>query len=100
MSWATWLEQVTVPMAIPVRVGAETIDGREYVFVELSVTCSKTGEPITVKTRRAVQPMIMMTAQQQSDVIRDLMRTALAHEIDETIRIDGELVFDPHKVKP
>ena len=97
MSWASWLELVSVPMAIPVRVGAEILDGREYVFVELSVACSKTGVPITVKTRRNVQPMEMMTAEEQCDVIRDLMRTALAHEIDEAIRINGAQVFDPHR---
>ena len=96
-AWSEWLKYVSVPMGIPVRVDSEIRDGREHVFVELSVTCSKTGKPITVKTSRNVPPMDMMTSEEQRDVIRDLMRCALAHEIDESIRIDGELVFDPHK---
>jgi hypothetical protein len=79
------------------RLGTEQRDGRECVFVELSVPCSRTGEPITVKTARPVQPLGMLTDAEAADVIRDLVRIAVLHEIDEAITIYGERAFDPHR---
>lgn len=100
MSWQHYIESVAVPIQIPVRLGVEQRDGREFVYVELSAPCSRTGEPITVKTARPVQPLGLLTDVEAAAVVRDLVRIAVLHEIDEAISIDGERVFDPHRGVP
>lgn len=97
MSWSAYLASVTVSTLIPVRLGVEQRDGRECAYVELSVPCSRTGEPITVKTARPVQPLGLLTDAEAAAVVRDLVRIAVLHEIDEAISIGGERVFDPHR---
>ncbi len=100
MDWQRYIDVVSVPLPIPVRIGVEADDGRTVVFVELTVRCHDTGETITVKTRRPVQPMSMLTNREAADVIRDLMRVALCHEIDEAVTVDGERPFNPHRRLP
>jgi hypothetical protein len=100
VSWARYLASVSVPFAIPVRLGVEEIDGREVMFVELTVVDASPAEvplSITVKTRRPVQPLSLLTNEEAANVVRDLVRIAVLHEIDEAIVIDGERVFDPHR---
>jgi hypothetical protein len=97
MSWQAYLSTVTVSTLIPMRLGVEQRDGREYAFVELSVPCSRTGEPITVKTAKPVQPLGLLTDAEAAATVRDLVRIAVLHEIDEAIGIAGERVFDPHR---
>lgn len=97
MSWSNYVTSVSVPLPFPVRVGVEQDHGRERVFVELTVRDYESGETITVKTGRPVQPLGMLTAHEAAEVIRDLVRIALCHEIDEAIVIEGERPFYPHK---
>lgn len=98
MSWARYLASVQVALpGIPVALFAERQDGCEVACVELTVRCHDTGEMITVKTRRPVQPLGLLTNQEAADIVRDLVRIALLHEIDEAIRIGGERVFNPHE---
>ena len=103
MSWRRYLESVAVPFAFPIRLGVEEQDGREILFVELTVLDSSPAEipvTITVKTRRPVQPIALLTNDEADDIVRDLVRVAVLHEIDEAIIIDGERVFDPHRRRP
>jgi hypothetical protein len=97
MGWARYLQSVSVPFAIPMRFGVEQNDGREQVFVEVTVKDSKGDETITVKTRQHVQPLGLLTNEEAAGVVRSLVRIAVLHEIDETITIGGERVFDPHR---
>lgn len=97
MSWARYLEAVSVPFAFPIRFGVEQSDGREQVFVEVTVKDSTSNETITVKTRQHVQPLGLLTDDEAARVVRDLVRIAVLHEIDEVITIGGERVFDPHR---
>jgi hypothetical protein len=95
MSWRNYLSTVSVPFAIPMTFGVVEEDGREIAFVELTVRDSTSDETITVKTRRPVQPLALLTNEEAADVVRDLVRIAVLHEIDEVISIDGERPFDP-----
>lgn len=98
MSWQRYVSSVSVPLPFPVRVGTEVVDGRERVFVELTVRCHESDETITVKTGRPVQPVEMMTDDEAARVIRGLVRIALCHEIDEAITVDGKRPFRPHAI--
>lgn len=97
MSWRRYIESVSVPIGIPVEIIVREDDGREYLRVELTVRDHDTGETIKVGTHRPVQPLDMLTNAEAAEVIRDLVRVALCHEIDEAITIDGERVFNPHR---
>lgn len=97
MSWHRYLMTVDVPLGIPVALGVVEEEGREIVSVELTVRCHDTGETIKVRTRRPVMPMSLMTEAEAAEVIRDLVRIALMHEIDEAITINGQRVFNPHE---
>lgn len=97
MSWHRYLMTVDVPLGIPVALGVVEEEGREIVSVELTVRCHDTGETIKVRTRRPVMPMSLMTEAEAAEVIRDLVRIALMHEIDEAITINGRRVFNPHE---
>lgn len=100
MSWDRYLASVSVELpGIPVELFTEEDDGRELVCVELTVRCHVTGETITVKTRRPVQPVYLLTDDEAANVVRDLVRIALLHEIDEAITIYGKRVFNPHARK-
>lgn len=100
VSWRRYIESVSVPMGIPVEITVQdTDDGREYLRVELTVRDHETGETIKVSTRRPVQPIEMLTDAEAAGVIRDLVRIAFCHEIDEAITIDGERPFYPHRSK-
>lgn len=98
-SWRRYLSSVSVPLAIPVRFGVEEHDGRTQVFCEVTVKDSTDPLPqtITVKTRQHVQPLGLLTDDTAAEVVRDLVRIAVLHEIDEAICIGGERVFDPHR---
>ena len=41
--------------------------------------------------------MYLLTDQEAADVVRDLVRIAMLHEIDEAITIYGKRVFNPHE---
>ena len=97
MSWQRYLDAVSVPVGIPVEFSVTEEDGREVVAVELTVRDHETGEAIKVRTRRPVQPLMLLTDQEAADVVRDLVRIAFCHEIDEAITISGERVFNPHR---
>ena len=97
MSWHRYLLSIDVPMAIPIALGVVEEDGREIVSVELTVRCHNTGQMIKVRTRRPVMPLALMTDTEAADVVRDLVRIALLHEIDEAITINGQRVFNPHE---
>jgi hypothetical protein len=96
-SWQSYIESVSVPFPIPIRIGVEDDGGIPLVFVELTVRDHETGETITVKTRRHVQPLGMLTDIEAAGVVRDLVRVAMCHEIDEAVTVDGERPFNPHK---
>jgi len=100
VSWHRYLSSVDVPMMMPVAFDVAEVEGREVVSVELTVRCHETGEMITVKTSRPVQPLLMLTDDEAADIVRDLVRIALMHEIDEAITINGKRVFDPHRRMP
>lgn len=98
MSWHRYLLAVEVRLpGIPVALGVVEEEGREIVSVELTVPCHRTGETIKVRTRRPVMPLAMMTDAEAENVVRDLVRIAIFHEVDEAIVIDGQRVFDPHE---
>lgn len=84
-------------MGIPIALGVVEEEGREIVSVELTVRCHDTGEMIKVRTRRPVMPLALMTDTEAAEVLRDLVRIALLHEIDEAITINGQRVFNPHE---
>lgn len=97
MSWHRYLLSIEVPLGIPVALGVVEEEGREIVSVELTVRSQATGETIKVRTRRPVMPLSMMTDAEAAEVVRDLVRIALLHEIDEAIAINGQRVFNPHE---
>lgn len=98
MSWHRYLLAVEVRLpGIPCELGVVEEEGREIVSVELTVRCHDTGEMIKVRTRRPVMPLSLMTDREAEEVVRDLIRIALLHEIDEAIAINGQRVFNPHE---
>ena len=97
MSWSDYLQSVSVALPFPARFDVEDNNGIPCVFVELTVRDHETGETITVKTRQHVLPTAMLTEQEQAKVIRDLLRIAIVHEIDEAITIGGDRPFNPHR---
>lgn len=99
MSWSNYLQYVSANLPIPARFGVDDDNGIPCVYVELTVRDHEGGETITVKTRRSVQPLAMLTAHEAAEVVRDLLRIAICHEIDEAIVIDGERPFNPHRTR-
>lgn len=97
MSWHRYLAAFEVPLDTPVELSAAEEDGREVVRVELTVRCRDTGEMIRVKTQRPVQPLSMLTDDEAADIVRDLVRIAFMHEIDEAISLNGKRIFNPHE---
>lgn len=97
MSWHHYIGAVEVPLAIPVELSVREFEGREFLRVELTVPCRETGEMIKVATERPVQPQYLLTVAEAADIVRDLVRIALLHEIDEAISINGQRVFNPHE---
>lgn len=97
MSWKNYAAAITVNVGIPVALHVDEVDGREVLRVELAVRDHETGETIKVSTRRPVQPLGMLTNEEAAEVVRDLVRIAFMHEIDEAISISGERVFNPHR---
>lgn len=97
MSWQQYLGSVRVPIGIPVELSAHEEGEREVVAVELTVRDHETGETIKVKTSRHVQPLSILTDREAAEVVRDLVRIAFIHEIDEAITVDGERIFNPHR---
>lgn len=97
MSWHRYLAAFEVPLGIPVELSADEESGREVVRVELTVRCHDTGETIKVKTQRPVQPLCMLTDDEAANVVRDLVRIAFMHEIDEAITLNGKRIFNPHE---
>jgi hypothetical protein len=98
VSWHRYLLSVEVRLpGIPVALGVVEEEGREIVSVELTVRCHRTGETIKVRTRRPVMPLALMTEAEAEEVVRDLVRIAMLHEIDEAITINGARPFDPHE---
>lgn len=96
-SWRRYIASVTIPMGIPVKLHVDDRDGLVFLRVELTVRDHETGETIQVSTRRPVQPLGILTDAEAANVVRDLVRIAVLHEVDEAITIDGERVFNPHK---
>ncbi len=98
MSWHRYLLAVEVRLpGIPVDLGVVEEEGREIVSVELTVRCHDTGELIKVRTRRPVMPLAYLTDAEAAETVRDLVRIALMHEIDEASTIAGQRVFNPHE---
>lgn len=97
MSWQRYADSISVDVGIPVALIVEEVDGREQLGVELTVRDHETGETIKVKTRRPVQPLSMLTDQEAADIVRDLVRIAFMHEIDEAISFNGDRAFNPHR---
>lgn len=97
MNWHRYLSSVEVPLGIPMALGVVEEDGREIVSVEIEVRCHETGQLIKVRTRRPVMPLALMTIAEAAEVVRDLVRIAILHEIDEAITINGQRVFNPHE---
>ena len=98
MSWSNYLQSVSANLPIPARFGVDDDNGVPCVYVELTVRDHETGETITVKTRQRVLPIGMLTDAEAAKVIRDLLRIAIVHEIDEAITIGGERTFNPHRL--
>jgi hypothetical protein len=98
MSWHRYLLSCEVRLpGIPVELGVVEEEGREIVSVELTVRCHETGEMIKVRTRRPVMPMAYLTDAEAQETLRDLLRIALLHEIDEAIVVNGKRPFNPHE---
>lgn len=97
MSWHRYLLSIEVPLGIPVALGVVEEEGREIVSVELEVRCRETDQMIKVRTRRPVMPIALMTDLEAAEVVRDLVRIALLHEIDEALTFNGQRVFNPHE---
>lgn len=92
--WKAFAARVT--LTFPFRVDLEVEpcdDGRVSVAVQLHVPERDTREPITVRTRRHAR---WENEQDAVDVIKDLLETALKHEIHESVRVDGKLALDTH----
>ena len=98
MNWHHYLAAFEVPLGIPVELSATEEDGCEVARVELTVRDHETGETIKVKTQRKVQQLSMLTEDEAAAVVRDLVRIALMHEIDEAITYNGKRIFNPHEV--
>ena len=60
--------------------------------------CVDTGEPTDVITRSVVdgETWAEMTAQERGEFIRNLCIRAMAHDVDEWLRVDGEKVEEAH----
>lgn len=97
MSWHRYIQSIEVSLGIPVALGVVEEDGREIVSVEIEVRCHETGQLIKVRTRRPVMPLALMTVAEAAEVVHDLVRIAILHEIDEAITINGQRVFNPHE---
>lgn len=98
MSWANYLQSVSANLPIPARFGVDDDNGIPCVYVELTVRDHASGETIAVKTRQRVLPIGMLTDAEAAKVIRDLLRIAVVHEIDEAITIGDERPFNPHRL--
>ncbi len=97
--WQAFAARVT--LTFPFRVDVTVVqDGdRVQMGVELHVLDRETREPITVHTRRYVAgPVIGWTNDEDAiAIIFELLEIALRHEMNESVRLGGELVRDTHK---
>lgn len=99
-AWRAFAARVTLTFPFRVDVLVE-IDSRPpphgdrvSVGVELHVLDRDTREPITVRTRSHVGPLLSDDA--GIGFIFDLLATALRHETYESVRLDGNLQRDQH----
>lgn len=98
-AWQSFAARVALTFAfridITVRIDSQPKGGRVQVGVELHVPERDTREPITVHTRRHVGAFT--TDEDGTELIFDLLEIALRHEMNESVRLDGQLVRDTHK---
>lgn len=83
-----------IDITVVIDVSPGHID-RVQVGVELHVPDRDTREPITVHTRRHVGAFT--TDNDGTELIFDLLEIALRHEMNESVRLDGQLVRDTHR---
>lgn len=69
-------------------------DRGSTIGVYMTVACRETGRPIALDINVSVPPRDWSAPREQ--VIRDAIRTAVLHEVDESITKNGHRVFDPH----
>lgn len=97
-AWSAFASRVTLTFPfrvdVIVRVGERPPD-RIEMGVDLHVLDRDTREPITVLTRRHVGDWT--DDANATDLLFDLLETALKHEAQESVRIDGVLIRDLHK---
>lgn len=96
-AWKAFAARVTLSFPFRVDVLLE-IDRPQsdciQMGVELHVLERDTREPITVRSR---QHCGSWTDEERAlDLLFDLLKTALTHEMNESVRLDGKLVRDQH----
>lgn len=100
-AWTAFAARVTLtyPFRVDVTVQLDSRPlphgDRVQVGVELHVPERDTREIITVHTRQHVGPWV--NDEDGVKLLFDLLRIALQHETNESVRLDGKLVRDTHK---
>lgn len=81
---------------IPIRIKVEVrLDG-VAVHLELDAPDIHTGEHQTVHHMHHAYVDQVLTEDQMLDVILRMVRSAVLHELDECLLVNGEQVNDPH----
>lgn len=92
--WGIFLSRVTYRPNVRLEVGAGPA-----LHVHMDVLDSYTRCPIQV-THRLPLPTYTMTDADRARCLRDLLFQVEMHEAREWLRIDGVILFDPHRSGP
>lgn len=96
-TWADLVARTTFVAPFPMRISVRPLeDGEECVIVEVDMRCVETGQPRTFYHYETFIPFERVGRAQAVAMLRDKLHRVLEYELDESLRVDGRQVSNPH----
>ena len=96
-SWEEFFSRFKAPKEFHLDYQYHIDFDRHYLFTAMRVENSRNpGQMITVSRKDWLEPFALWGQRYALEFVRRCIHDLAIHEIDENIRYDGELIFDPH----